>query len=319
MFTKAIDAYEKFISIEGVPMLQHERYAYLLFFTDQFQKSLQEIDYLIKHNPSNQVAFRIQAYNHFELGNTALAAQKMAEFLKTAETPILQDYIIYGRALIKEKQPKAAIEALQKALEMDPSQVDLHKEIIGAYDDLKDVNGKLKAYEKYLEVAENASAADYFNYGATHYTEASKYIDEAYFTGLTPEQVQAANAQFQNHVDKGTAAFTKLIELNPTTHLGYLLRANIIFLVDYKERPAKNAPLRGLASSYYEEALNFMLENNADGKRNNDIIDIYDYFASYYLLKDDKVNAGENYKKILTIDPTNEKAINTLKQLKIKY
>ncbi|MDR1436744.1 MAG: tetratricopeptide repeat protein, partial [Candidatus Symbiothrix sp.] len=46
-YTKALEAYEKFISIPGVPLLQQERYARLLYFTNQHEKSLKQIDLLL--------------------------------------------------------------------------------------------------------------------------------------------------------------------------------------------------------------------------------------------------------------------------------
>jgi len=323
MYYQALDAYEKFISIPGVPLLQHERYAQLLYFTDQYEKSLQQIDYVLQHDPTNQVMYRIQAYNHFKLGNTAAAVRVMGEFLKNnpEDKHIYLDYITYGQALVKEKQLEAAIPALQKAIALDPAKtVEIYKELANIYKDLENYPEAINAYEKYLEQTESYSSMDYFNYGVAIYTAANKYIDEAYLaTPLTPEQKQADNALFYNYVSKGNAAFDKLIELNPNFYYGYLMRGNLNFLVDYKERDSKNSPLKGVAIPYYEEALRFMLANNDDGKRNNDIIDVYDYFASYYLLRDDKVNAGEYYKKMLGIDPANQKAINVLKQLKIKY
>ena len=322
MYYQALDAYEKFISIPGVPLLQHERYAQLLYFTDQYQKSLKEIDYVLQQDPANSVMHRIQAYNHFKLGDTAAAVREMNDFLKNnpEDKHIYLDYTTYGQALLKEKQPKAAIAALEKAIALDPSsKAEIYKTIINAYEELKDYPGIIGAYEKYFEQADNFSTMDYYNYGVILYTVASKYIDEAYLATLTPEQKEADNALFYDCISKGNAAFAKVIELNPQSYRGYLLRGNLNFLVDYKERDTKKSPLKGVAIPYYEEALKVMLENNADGKRNSDIIDVYDYFASYYLLRDDKVNAGEYYKKMLALDPANQKAITALKQLKIKY
>ena len=322
MYYQALDAYEKFISIEGVPLLQHERYAYLLYFTDQYDKSLQKIDFLLKYNPTNPVLYRIQAYNNFKLGNMALVIQGIEESFKNNPEDRHQsmDYITYGQALVKEKQLELAIPALQKAIALDSTKVEIYKELATIYQDLDDYPEAINMYGKYFELSNSISLLDYFNYGTMLYTASTKYTDEAYLgSSLTPEQKQADNALFYSYIEKGNAAFGKAIELNPQLIVSYLRRANLNFLVDYKERETKTSPLKGVANPYYEEALKGMLENNADGKYNEDIIGVYDYFASYYLLRDDKVNAGEYYKKIIGVDPTNAKAINTLKQLKIKY
>jgi tetratricopeptide (TPR) repeat protein len=322
MYYQALEAYEKFISIPGVPLLQHERYAQLLYFTDQYQKSLQQIDYVLKQEPANPVMHRIQAYNHFKLDETALAAQEMDAFLKS--TPenlhIYLDYTTYGQALLKEKQPEEAIAILQKAIALDPSKGEIYKVLANAYEAAKDYPEAASAYEKYFEQTEDARVTDYFYYGQALYSAAIKYVGAAYTEAvITPEQAQIDSIAFYSHIEKGNVAFSEVISRSPESYIGYLWKANLNALVDYKERGTSIAPFKGYAKPYYEEALQVMLNNNADGKRNSNIIDSYDYLASYYLLLDDKVNAGEFYKKILEIDPSNQRAIDALTQLKIKF
>ncbi|MDR1527348.1 MAG: tetratricopeptide repeat protein [Dysgonamonadaceae bacterium] len=323
MYYQALDAYEKFIAIPGVPIQQHERYAQLLYFTDQYEKSLKQIDYVLQQDPANAVMHRIQAYNYFKLGNTALTAQEMGEFLKNnpEDKHIYLDYITYGQALVKEKQPETAIAALQKAIVLDPTKAEVYRELASAYDGVNSYPEEIKMFEKYFELAaENAKVLDYFFYGQALYKAAIKYIDQEYVDSpITPEQKQIDDADFYSSIEKGNAAFSEVITRSPESHIGYLWRANLNALVDSKERETKTSPFKGVAKPYYEEALQVMLNNNAEGKRNANIIDAYDYLASYYLLLDDKVNAGEYYKKILEIDPANSKAITVLNQLKIKY
>jgi tetratricopeptide (TPR) repeat protein len=322
MYYQALEAYEKFISIPGVPLLQHERYAQLLYFTDQYQKSLQQIDYVLKQDPANLVMHRIQAYNHFKLEETALAAQEMGDFLKNApeNQHIYLDYTTYGQALLKEKQSEAAIAILQKAIALDPSKGEIYKVLANAYEGIKDYPEAAKTYEKYFELVKDARVSDYFYYGQALYSAAGKYIDPDYTAmPIAPEQAQIDSIAFYSYIEKGNAAFSEVISRSPESYIGYLWRANLNTLVDYKERETSTSPFKGVAKPYYEEALQVMLNNNADGKRNNNIIEVYDYLASYYLLLDDKVNAGEFYKKMLEIDPTYPKAINALSQLKIKY
>ncbi|MDR2682586.1 MAG: tetratricopeptide repeat protein [Dysgonamonadaceae bacterium] len=322
MYYQALEAYEKFIAIPGVPILQHERYAQLLYFTDQYEKSLKQIDYVLQHDPANPVMHRIQAYNHFKLGNTALAAQEMGDFLKNnpEDKHIYLDYITYGQAMVKEQQPETAIAALLKAIALDPTKAEVYRELASAYDGVNNFPEEIKMFEKYFEVAENTKVIDYFFYGQALYKAAGKYIDPGYVESpITPEQKQIDDADFYSYIEKGTAAFSEVISRSPESYMGYFWRANLNAFVDFKERETKTSPFKGAAKPYYEEALQVMLNNNADGKRNGNIIDAYDYLASYYLLLDDKVNAGEYYKKILEIDPANSKAITVLDQLKIKH
>jgi tetratricopeptide (TPR) repeat protein len=163
MYYQALEAYEKFISIPGVPLLQHERYAQLLYFTDQYDKSLQQINYVLQQDPANPVMHRLQAYNNFKLDNSALGVQEMAQFLKDnpADKHIYLDYITYGRLLLKEKQPEAAVDAFQKAAALDPSKAEVYKELRSAYKNLGDYPEAIKQYDKYFEVEQAAGVWDY--------------------------------------------------------------------------------------------------------------------------------------------------------------
>ncbi|GHV57345.1 hypothetical protein FACS1894182_05920 [Bacteroidia bacterium] len=324
MYYQALDAYEKFISIPGVPVLQHERYAQLLYFTDQYQKSLQQIDYVLKQDPANPVMHRIQAYDHFKLGEIALAARELGEFLKNnpEDKHIYQDYITYGQALIKDKQSEVAIAALQKAAQLDASKAEVYKELASAYEATKNYPEAILQYEKYFQVAEPAKlrASDYLFYGLDNYYSAAIYIDDAYLaTRTTPEQKQDDDTAFRKYINQGNAAFTEVINLSPESFLGYLSQARLNAFVDLKEQESRGAAMKGYAKPYYEKALQVMLNANDDGKRKNEILEAYDYLASYYLLLDDKTTAVDYYKKILEIDPANQKALTVLTQLKIKH
>jgi tetratricopeptide (TPR) repeat protein len=323
MYLQALRAYEKFISIPGVPVLQHERYAQLLYFTDQYEKSLQQINYVLQQDPDNQVMHRIQAYDNFKLGKTALAAQQLEQFLQNTpvDKHIYLDYITCGQAFSKEKQSDKAIEVLQKAAALDPSKAEVYKELASAYEGAKNYPEATKQYEKYFETAEPSSlrVQDYLLYGLDNYYAVSQYIDEAYLvTRTTPEQKQEDDIAFRSYIDKGNSAFTEVIERSPESYLGYLSQARLNAFVDLKEQGARGSAMKGYAKPYYEQALQVMLNANQDGKRNNEIIEAYDYLASYYLLLDDKINSVDYYKKILEVDPANEKALNVLKQLNVK-
>ncbi|GHT72674.1 hypothetical protein AGMMS50262_02100 [Bacteroidia bacterium] len=322
MYLQALSAYEKFISIPGVPLQQHKYYAQLLYFTDQYDKSLKQIDYVLKQDPKDPVMHRLQAYNNFKLDNNAVALKQMAKFLQDnpKDTHIYLDYITYARLLLKEKQPQEAIVAFEKASALDPEKAEVYKELITAYKALNNNAEAIKQYEKYFAVEKSPTVFDYYFYGLALYNASIEYIGEAYTSKpITPEQKQIDDATFNSYVQKGNEAFSEVISRSPESYLGYLWKANMNSLIDVKGQEVKGAAMEGVAKPYYEEAINIMVKNNEDGKRNQDLIDAYRYMASYYLLQDDKISAGEYFKKILGIDPTNSLAIDALNQLKIKY
>jgi tetratricopeptide (TPR) repeat protein len=318
-YTKALAAYEKFISIPGVPTLQQERYAQILYFTDNYEKSLQHINSVLKTDPENAVMHRLQGYNNYKLGNVELSVQQLAKFLQEqpADKHIYLDYITYGHALADAKQPEAAVEAFLKAAALNPAKPEIYKELAVTYTNAKNYPEAIKAYEKYFELEPEPSATDKYFFGQTIYYAASKYIAADY--APSEDQKQTDDATFNAYIEKGNVAFADVIKRSPDSYLGYFWRARLNTFVDLKTQETKTSAMQGVAKPYFEEAVEVMLKNNEDGKRNKDIIEAYRYLASYYLLLDDNAAGGEYFKKILLIDPANVQAKETLDALHIKY
>lgn len=318
-YGKAIEAYEKFIAIPGVPLEQHAKYAQLLYFTDQYDKSLNQIKYVLQKDPSNFVMHRLEAYNNFKLDNIEVGTQQMQTFLNTtaADKHIALDYLTYGRLLLKNKQPELAIENFLKAAEMGDVKSEVYKEIANAYESAGNYPEAVVSYEKYFEAEQTPVVFDFFYYGQACYYAASELIPSAGST-LTPEQQEVNNQGLRTYVEKGDKAFAEVISRSPESYLGFLWRARINSFLDVAQQAA-TGKMDGAAKTMYEEAINMMLARNEDGSRTKDIIEGYRYLGSYYILLDDTPNAGEMYKKILELDPANEMAKSTLDALKIKY
>ena len=321
-YKDALDAYEKFIAIPGVPLLQEERYAQLLFFSGQYPKALDEIKYVLSKDPSNLVMKRLQAYNNFRLENYDEGYKQMTEFLKEMpkDRHIYQDYMYLGQLALKEKQPKEALDAFQKAIGMDSTKSDIYKQaaaaasIAGLYPEAVDY------YAKYLAIDPTADTSDYFSYGQACYYAATYYIDPANEnSATTPDAVSAYETAFKSYVQKSDSAFAEVAKRKPDLYHGYLWRANINSLLD-KYDIDKTEKMKGYAKPFFDEALAVMLKNNADGARNKDIIAAYRYLANYYLAVDNNTDAVIDYnKKILDIDPNDDAARKTLTMLKVKY
>jgi lipoprotein NlpI len=61
-----------------------------------------------------------------------------------------------------------------------------------------------------------------------------------------------------------------------------------------------------------------MLENNAEGRYNRDIIESYHYLVAYYITNKDTKSAVDFLRKIFAIDPENERAKGIVRDLKIR-
>jgi tetratricopeptide (TPR) repeat protein len=323
-YQTALNAYEKFITIPGVPLLQHERYAQLLYFTKQYDKSVEQIKYVLEQDPNNAVMHRLQAYNNYELGNFEAGHRQIESFLKNSpvEKHIYLDYITYGRLQVELKQYNEALENFRKAVTLVDStkKTEIYKELISATGKIGDYHEQAKYYEAYFEIEPSPSALDYIYYGLAYYKLASTCISpDALAAVVTPEQ-GALNAEtFGSYIQKGDKAFSEVIVISPNSHQGYVWRANLHALVDVYDQ-AKKGEMLGDAKPYYEAALEFMNGKNEDGARNNEIIECYRYLASYHaFVAKDNATAGENYKQILRINPEDAQAKQALDVLKIKY
>lgn len=72
------------------------------------------------------------------------------------------DYFTYGKALIKQKQPEAAVEVLLKAIALDSTSVDVYSELIDAYKRTRNYTEAIQLYDKFFELAgENVTSLDF--------------------------------------------------------------------------------------------------------------------------------------------------------------
>ena len=320
-YLQALDAYKKFISIPGVPVLQHERYAQLLYFTDQYAESLERIDYVLNLDPSNAVMLRLKGYNNFKLENYELAVEQLNSFVQNnpIENIIYLDYIMLGRAQVKTKQSEDAISTLLKAAEKDSSKSEVFKELVNAYELANNYSEAIKMYEKFFETEPTPVVIDFFNYGQTNFYAAAQYTTpEVLNATLTPEEQATNDAALQSYIDKGNGAYAEVISRSPESFLGYYHKARLNSLLDAVEQ-ARTGKTSGNAKLYYEEAIQIMLEKYDAGTRNRELLEAYRYLASYYYVLGDKDNASGYYKKMLEIDPDNEGAKQVLDYMKIKY
>jgi tetratricopeptide (TPR) repeat protein len=317
-YKAALEAYEKFIAVPGTPLTQHEKYAFALYFDEQYDKSQEEVKYVLSHDPENSVMYRIEAYNNYKNKNFELGLQQMNRFIQNTpkEKHIYLDYVTLGDLQIEMKQPEPAIESYKKALETDSTKLAIYDKLTTAAELAKNFPLAVAYYEQSFAANPDFTLMSLFSYGQANFSAASHYINPQTIAAETTSEAETTNeTDFQMYIQKGTQAFSDVIARKPDTHLGYLWRANISALVDSYNQ-LRDKAMTGVAKPYYEEALAFMLENNANGIRNNDIIDCYRYLASYYYTQNDLSQVGEYNRKILAVNPNDERAKKILDMLK---
>jgi tetratricopeptide (TPR) repeat protein len=95
----------------------------------------------------------------------------------------------------------------------------------------------------------------------------------------------------------------------PNSYLGPFWRARANSSID------KETTL-GLAKPYYEKSLEILVKDSVKYKK--ELSEIYNYLGFYYYVKEDKQNSLDNWKKLLELDPENQKALEVIKSLEAK-
>jgi len=314
-YAKAIEAYDKFIKIHGVPTQQLINYASLLYFTKEYEKSLTEISKVLEKDPKNMVMRRLQFYNNYELENYAKGLKQAEKFIQTVpqENLIAQDYIYYGRLLDKDKNTKAAIEAYYKALSIDETKTEVYKDLASAHEKEEDYGKAVSFYKKFIGTDRNATLMDVLNYGRTCYRAGSQEISPVKEDGVrkTQEELAADSDILKNYLLLADSVFTQVAEGLPDSYIGYFWRARTNASLDPEVT-------LGLAKPYYEQAASILEATPEGTSRNRDLIECYRYLGYYYYVQKDYCTCKVSFQKILELDSGNEAAKQLLNDDAIK-
>ena len=299
---KAAEQYGKYINNPNHFAQDEVRYVQLLFFGEKYQQSYDLATSLInKLNPADEKVFymkRMQLYNMVQLEKWAEAVEAGKSFFANAlpkgSNYEVRDYTDYGLALQTAGLAEEAINAYNKAIELNPKNADLIRNLGDTYADAENFVKAAEYYQRlvdddnhksndlftlsnyYLGIAstdslDNAIKADALN-------KSQKYIDEV--DKKVPNNVQIVNQK---------AKIAKFREGD--TNNGAALDAynELLRILDTKEDKSDYA-------RYYKYA--------------------YNYLATYYFTKGDKATAKTYYQKWLEYDPENESLRNYVNSLK---
>lgn len=288
---KAAEQYGKYIKNPNHFAQDEVRYVQLLFFGEKYKESLDLATSLVnKLNPTDEKVFymkRMQLYNLIQLEKWPEAVEAgrsfFANILPKGSNYEVRDYTDYGQALQNAGLPQEAIAAYEKALEINPNNVELIRFMGDSYADAEDFVKAAEYYQRLVDSGNNKSndlftlSNYYLGIASTDSLDAStkasalansqKYIDEV--DKLVPGNVQIVNqkakiAKFREGDNNNGAALDAYNEL--------------IRILDNKDDKASYA-------RYYKYA--------------------YNYLATYYFNKGDKNTAKTYYQKWLEYDPDN--------------
>ena len=299
---KAAEQYGKYIKNPNHFAQDEVRYVQLLFFGEKYQDSYDLATQLINRlNPNDENVFymkRMQLYNLVQLEKwpEAVEAGKafFANMLPKGSKYEVRDYTDYGQALLTAGMPNEAVAAFEKALEINPNNVDLIRYMGDSYADAEDFVNAAKYYQRLVDSGNNKSN-DLF-------TLSNYYLGIASTEALDDATKADALAKSQKYIDE----VDKLVPGN-------------VQIVNQKAKIAKfreGDNNNGAALAAYNELLQIL-----DAKPDKQGYEryykyAYNYLATYYFTKGDKATAKTYYQKWLEYDPENESLRNYVNSLK---
>lgn len=312
-YKRAIDAFKTYFSKEQDHSLEDvTRYAASLFFDGRFDEANVLIAEGLVRDPNNFVLNRLSMYGELETEDYKdglTVADKFFSLDKGENSYIARDYMSYAKILTKNDQFDKALLQYDLAIELDPNQFDIYKEIA---ETLANAGQTAKAgdyYKKYIDAAgEKTEALDFFNMGRYYYMAAGTAMKDT-------TDVEAAD-KMKIYLANADAAFATVGERIPDSHLGFLFRARTNSLLD------PTADL-GLAKPYYEKTVEILFGKEDPLANKRELIEAYRYLSYYYYVQFDKDKSDSNKaetinfsNKLLEVDPGNSTATQLLEALK---
>lgn len=295
-YDKALSTFQKYVDLAEATPETRAKYASFLFLTGNYDKTLAEVQQVLKADPNNTVMNRLQAYSLLELKQPEKALAAIEEYMNKVDQSklIAEDYEYYGRILNANKKYKEASDNLQKAIEMEPTRMELYQELATAYAQQGQYEKAVEVYNKKRENAE-PSNADFY------------YMGNNYMMAGEAARAEGNEAKAKEYFNKADETYAEVTKSNPTYANAHLWRAQANANIDPES-------LEGRAKPHYEEFIK--LASQEPDKNKAGLVQANYYLgAYYYLTAQDRENAIKHFQEVLKLDPKNEQAITALDQI----
>lgn len=303
-YKPAIEAFVKYYGEGNCNLEDISRLASAYYFTDQYAQAKVLLDKGMAQTPSDFVLNRLKMYVAAKTKDSTgvIIAE---QFFKLNGTFIDRDYATYATILADAGKNAEALVQYDKVLSANAAKAETYGELAALYYKMLDYAKSGETYQKYIDMLNASTSA---------FAEAPEYYSMGrawYYAGraLRADSTDAGKAKAKEYLILADTAFGTVAVKAPDSHIGNIWRGHANSEMD------RDATL-GLAKPYYEKALALMLKNIEGGKSidnyKKDMLNIYQYEAFYYYMKDDKTNALMYSNKMLELDPNNKDAKNLI-------
>lgn len=265
-YDQSLENYKKYISMSEDSPETRAKYASFLFLTKDYAGTSREAQTVLAKDPNNAVMNRLLAFSLYETDQNDQALAAMERFFKNSkpEEVIASDYGYYGRILGKAGKTAEAQQNFDKAIQMDPANLELQDDVAAFYVKQKDYAKAIPLYNKIL--AAKPKNTNVYNVKLADAYFAAKKLDQAdslYNVVLktNPDYAHGLFRVAQIHDEKDTDKsgdakpyfenFVKVVGSDPSkaaSYKGYLIPAN--YLLGFYAYQAKDY---AAAKKYWEE------------------------------------------------------------------
>ena len=271
-----------------------DRYAFLLFYSQDYQKGYDYATQLLASNPGNFTARRYQFMNAANLPAMADKLVPMAEELLAAHNAnpstnkfAAIDYTLIADEFSRAKRTDEAIEVLQEAIKDMPENANFNKQLALTYVEKENFSGASDTFEGYIAKTDNPGYNDFiqqaiFNFYAGVENKQNDQAKADMYFNKAKENVEKASSELPDNY-------------KPKKILG-----------DIALQYASEADVKTAAFPMYSEAAELLEKSSDPSRYKADAKTIYNYLGNYYLDHKDVAKAKECFNKYLQYDPDNE-------------
>lgn len=304
-YANAAKEYGKYVQNPSHFKSDENRYAFLLFYGQDFQKGYDYATKLLSEDKNNFTAQRYQFMNAAQIPAMkdqllplaeALYASHMANPQKNKFAAI--DYTLIASELQSAKRPDEAIKVIEEGIKELPENAQFHKELAAIYVDQNDLAKSADAYQDYLKKTEEP--------GYNDFVQQAIY---AYYGGA--QNLKADPAKSAKYLNMSAEYAQKAASMAPNQY------KPVKILGDIEIAKAPNDEARKYAGKdYYEKAVS-LLEASADpSKYTSDAKAMYSYLGNCYIEKNDVAKAKEYFNKYLILAPNDTAVRDYVSKLK---
>lgn len=302
-WTRAAQQYGKYIENPNHFVKDKERYAVLLFFGENYDKSLEITRQGLATDPNSLQLKRLLMLNLEKKGDLAGAKAAAEGFFATPLPEGVRftgtDYTTYANILHEMDDMDGEIAARQKAIEVNPDKVEFVKDLSIAY---------FQAGNKAKKEEDQAIANGYFRRAAEVQekyvaTEASDNYDLMDLANRYQNVAMTSPEESPERAEgfaKAKDALNRAIEMDSTLFTPFRMLARLSML----ENGGKSNEETVAA---YTKVLENLDQSPSNREKRKDVYnEAYTYIAAYYILQKDIATAKSWYEKMLELDPENQ-------------